>query len=242
MKSPSTALAAIQRGPRDRRARKRGILLGLLIGGTVAVPTEATTVLLRDARERAIECVSITVYAESRGESLTGKAAVAWTVMNRVRQTGADPCTVVLSPEQFVALNLGPVQRYLRQIAAGQPYTPAYASTPADQAALEEARLVARVAYHGVGADPSNGALNFLAASWEHRVSPGHWSRSMAITARIGGHIFLRPPNAPQRQAQEKQAQGRTVAPRPPPNATAARRSPLDTKISELLGLDREAQ
>lgn len=55
------------------------------------------------AEDRGPVCVALAIYAEARGESLAGQAAVGQVVLNRLKRLpiGSDACDVVLAPGQF---------------------------------------------------------------------------------------------------------------------------------------------
>jgi spore germination cell wall hydrolase CwlJ-like protein len=117
------------------------------------------------------ECLANAVYFEARGEPLQGQLAVAEVVMNRAA-SGRYPttlCAVVVQPAQFSFVRRGHMPR---------------ADRGSD--AWRRAVAVARIAAEG--AAPRQLPTSCL---WYHNnfVSPG-WGRRLALTARIGLHIF----------------------------------------------------
>ncbi|PZO57166.1 MAG: cell wall hydrolase [Pseudoxanthomonas suwonensis] len=113
-----------------------------------------------------MECIARTVYHEARGEPVSGQIAVAEVIINR-KMSGSFPknaCSVVSQKGQF-----------------------APAGKVRESGAMERARRAARAAA-GPG-DVTNGATYFHTPA----VRPG-WSRRFRVTARIGSHIFYRPP------------------------------------------------
>lgn len=57
--------------------------------------------LLPSQLTAASTCLKDVVYAEARGESKLGQQAVAHVILNRARQTGKTPCTIVREAGQF---------------------------------------------------------------------------------------------------------------------------------------------
>lgn len=118
------------------------------------------------------DCLANAVYFEARGESLEGQLAVAEVVLNRAAsgRYPASLCGVVRQPWQFSFVRRGVIPRADR----GSP-------------AWRKAVAIARIA--------QSGARRMLPGSvlWYHAnyVSPS-WGRRLAMTGRIGSHIFYR--------------------------------------------------
>lgn len=117
-----------------------------------------------------LDCLSKVVYHEARGESVEGKLAVAYVVMNRTK-AGRWPdtvCEVTLQPKQFSDFHLNiPINR------ASEAWT-----TSLD---------VARNVYYQKVSDPTKGALFFFNPK---KASP-KWKSSLTFIKNIGNHSFL---------------------------------------------------
>lgn len=122
--------------------------------------------------DQELECLTQNIYWESRGESLSGQAAIAWVTLNRVSTTAFPDtvCAVVWQRSQFSWTSKG--HRKLR-----------------DTHSLQRARAIALMVvdnYH-TGADPTHGSTYF------HEVnSRPSWSRKFMKMAQIGQHIFYK--------------------------------------------------
>lgn len=120
-----------------------------------------------------------TVYGEARNQEWEGQLAVAFVILNRVRDGSrwADtPHGVCVAEWQFSAWNDGDPN--LRRLAAATlqdaPFRRAFAATA--------------VAFAMDRADPTDGANHY-----HHRdLDPPSWADADAITARIGDHLFYR--------------------------------------------------
>lgn len=124
----------------------------------------------RDAVDREAECLAVTVYFESKGESLDGQLAVAQTVLNRTR-SGRFPssiCGVVFQPGQF-------------SFVRGNGFPPIVRTGRQWQTAL----AIAHIAINDLWTSTVDNALYFHA----RRVNPG-W-RAQRI-ATLGNHVFYR--------------------------------------------------
>lgn len=157
--------------PRDVRAWLRFlavfaayILTAVLIGAVMAHCAVAAPKLQRGE----LELLARVVQRESTGESLAGQKAVAWTVINRLKDPevyGATISAVLRRPHQYAAP------------AAGPDTSPAYLR--ALHASLE--------AWLSIGGDPSNGAQYFFVCTMKR---PPAWARRMPRVATIGSHCF----------------------------------------------------
>lgn len=56
-----------------------------------------------DGMSTALDCMTLNLYKEARGETLRGQQAVVKVVLNRVRATNyeKDVCDIILAPKQF---------------------------------------------------------------------------------------------------------------------------------------------
>lgn len=130
-----------------------------------------------------------TVWGESRGEPLLGQAAVAWTVINRVRAAKADPGhfgwwgnsvqRVCLAPNQFSCwLPEDPNHDKLKAAHIGQP-------------SFARAFGIACLVVAGDIADPTSESTHYYAAT----IPAPAWTRGMSPRATIGNHFFFREPS-----------------------------------------------
>lgn len=116
-----------------------------------------------------------TVWAESRGEAVTGQLAVAYTVLNRLDRDparwGRTVSEVVRKPRQYSVWNTPALRRRLMALTA---------ATPGFSRALD----VAELALSRKARDPTGGALHFHSI----RIHP-RWARGLT-GVRIGHQIF----------------------------------------------------
>jgi spore germination cell wall hydrolase CwlJ-like protein len=126
----------------------------------------------------AVLCLALNVYQEARSESIPGQYAVALVTMNRAKETKGSICRTVFKPQQFSWTN-----GQFVQTNAG--YKVSDRMRPKDKHAWAVARRVAQVTLSGRMLDFTQGANHYHATS----VFP-KWSAKMAVTRRIGKHIF----------------------------------------------------
>jgi spore germination cell wall hydrolase CwlJ-like protein len=154
-------------------------LAGILAGLSLSPLARASGELL-GIEGAGHACIALTVFAEARGEPYEGQAAVAQTILNRLRanpQRYADPCDVVLRDNQFHGIRDWPPPRDPR----GQ-----------DEEAWELALQVTYdVTVGGYIVEPAacRRALYFIKAGTE---APS-WVAGMQ-NCRIGDHLFFSPP------------------------------------------------
>lgn len=117
------------------------------------------------------ECLATNIYHEARGESRKGKIAVAEVVLNRVK-----------SP-RFPETVCGVVKQN-KSKKAGRCQFSWYCDSQPDRYDTEAWRLAQEV-LAGIHEDPTGGALFYHA----EYVRPA-WSKRLALTARIGLHLF----------------------------------------------------
>ena len=119
-------------------------------------------------------CLATAVYFEARGESVEGQLAVARVVMNRAASGRYPPdwCSVMKQPWQFSFVN---------------PRTGQYPSVDTTSASWARAQGIARLAVANVVPSVDGNVL------WYHAtyVAPS-WGRRLAISQKIGAHIFYR--------------------------------------------------
>jgi spore germination cell wall hydrolase CwlJ-like protein len=162
-------------------------LLGLLRGALWTVYLLMLAVLasllislhqqVQAASDPALMDLARTVWAESRGEPVTGQLAVAFTVLNRLDRDparwGRTVSQVVRKPSQFTVWST-PAKR--RRLMALSDATPGFA----------RAKDVAELALSRKAKDPTSGAVYFHSTKIHPR-----WARGLT-GVRIGHHIFYR--------------------------------------------------
>lgn len=117
---------------------------------------------------KEISLLARVVQRESENQSVSGQRAVAWTVVNRLRQ-----------PEIY-GRTITSVLQARHQYARPKPLRP---NSPSYQAALAVVTQVLR----GEGKDDSKGATHFHVCNMRHRPA---WARRMTMTTRISSHCF----------------------------------------------------
>lgn len=128
--------------------------------------------------------IALTVWQEAAGEPWEGKLAVAWSIVNRMRD-GRWPSSasdVVFQPLQFSAWNAdSPTRMRLDEI---RPDNPVWA----------DCYKAACAAYFGLSGDPTRGANHYLNAQVVLSASGRlpSWYSEDKVTASIGRHRFLR--------------------------------------------------
>lgn len=128
-------------------------------------------------QQRELTLLALCVWGEARGEPYNGKTAVAHVVMNRWRAGtfGKTVRDVLLKPAQFSCFNADdPNRKKMLSVKAGENWNECF------NAALG--------AYGGIDPDPTRGATHYCGIN----SNPG-WRKLMLETARIGGHVFLKP-------------------------------------------------
>lgn len=133
---------------------------------------------------RALECLALNIYHESRGSNLADKVAVADVVINR-KKDKRYPNTVCGVVEQAMLDSNGFPRRNMCQFSW---FCDGRSDTPNDQDRWEEAKLLAHKVlidetYRGI----SEGATHYHATY----VNP-RWASSFQQVGRIGEHIFYR--------------------------------------------------
>ena len=134
-----------------------------------------------DASE--LELLSLLVYGEARGESLDGKAGVAWVAINRSKKKGWFGDTlkeVILKPYQFSCfLPDDPNFAILKEIHQR------YEEFLENDVVFRECYYIAKGVFEGWIRDLTDGALYYHSRA----ISP-RWSNAYSRKAEIGNHIF----------------------------------------------------
>jgi N-acetylmuramoyl-L-alanine amidase len=130
-----------------------------------------------------VEILARTVFGEARDQPPEGRLAVAYVALNRAtdphrRWSRALPL-VCLQPWQFSCW---------WQPGANRDVVLA---TPTDDPVLDACREIAEAAVSGRAVDNVGGANHYLRADLA-ATRPPSWYDPAKVTARIGGHVFLR--------------------------------------------------
>jgi spore germination cell wall hydrolase CwlJ-like protein len=132
-----------------------------------------------------LACLALAVYYEARSEPLSGQAAVATVVMNRV----ADPrypdtiCEVVQQGPK------SPTGMPLRHQCQFSFYCDGLGEDPRDRAAWRRALVVSKLVINGtLYRNELEGVVHYH-ATW---LTVPTWAGNMEPIAVIGEHIFLR--------------------------------------------------
>jgi len=171
----------------------RSIATGLVIAlGTLtaaqADPLESTPRIDRDP----LHCLALNIYHEARGESDSGKIAVAHVVMNRVKshRFPNSICKVVMQG--------GEKRRFRCQFSW---HCDGRSDVPGDRRAWRKSKHLAEKVYTGQIQDPTEGAL------WYHAdYARPYWRVAFNQGPKIGHHIFYNDKQAHQRVASKDQA------------------------------------
>lgn len=127
-----------------------------------------------DQRVEDLYWLTLVVALEAEGEPYEGKLAVAWVVMNRLRQGswGGSVARVALQPREFTGL---------------------WVHRKVNRQAFESSARAAKAAYYGREPDPTGGAtyyLNVTLALKQYGRLPD-WYEASRVTRVIGRHTFL---------------------------------------------------
>ena len=133
-----------------------------------------------------LSCLAKNIYFEARGESLTGKIAVANVTMNRVNHPKypSTVCGVVTQAKWYVNWKGNRLPR--RNQCQFSWFCDGKADNPVDMRAYKDSIRVAEVVYFGYR-DLTEGSLFYHSV----KVEP-YWAASMIKTKSIGSHIFYR--------------------------------------------------
>lgn len=132
---------------------------------------------------KQVQCLTVAVFKEARGESYKGKVAVAQVVMNRARHFYYPPdiCKVITQKHQF-SWYKGNTAEY-RKLLKGD----LIGFKPLDISAYQESKQIALKAFYGL-LDPIPELENSLWFTTKD-VKPG-WTGNLRVVARIGEHVF----------------------------------------------------
>lgn len=133
--------------------------------------------------------LSLTLFAEARGEPAEGRAAVAWVIQTRAARRKQTIQAICLQKNQFSCwwgadANSQALFAKAEALLMGAP-------THADPAWLETANIAHRVLM-GTLPDPTSSADHYLTTSLYHSPQCPAWAKGMVVTTTIGRHVFLR--------------------------------------------------
>lgn len=119
----------------------------------------------------SLECLSLVVYHESRGQIKEDQIGVAHVVLNRVKSNRFpdDVCSVVYQRGQFSWVS------------------DRHSNYPKEKKSWRQARRVAEQVLEGRYADPTSGALYF----YRHDIRTPRWARNKP-KLRIGNHLYVK--------------------------------------------------
>jgi hypothetical protein len=148
---------------------------------------------IADRKAADLTCLALTIYHEARGETDTGKIAVAHVVVNRSRDERF-PRTICEVVYQHAAAGNGGCEFSWTCDEVGDQ--------PMNDTSWQDSVRVAQAVYWGQTTDPSNGAL------WYHAdyVAPA-WAAALGAPQQLGRHLFYR--------AKDKRLVGTARAPKP---------------------------
>lgn len=115
----------------------------------------------------SLDCLAQTIYWEARGESATGRAAVAHVVLNRAEQWKRPICSIVYAPSQF-------------------SWTKYVQKSPFGNSWITAKQLASNVLQEQIE-DPTRGALYFHSTA----VNP-YWAPKKKFLIQIGNHKFYK--------------------------------------------------
>jgi len=126
-----------------------------------------------------LDWIATTVWGEARGESFEGKVAVAAVICNRMHQTNATACEVVLKPWQFSFWNTDDPSRWrMRPTLTDSGWKDSYKAASA--------------IYYGLIDDPTRGCLSYLnptTCTVEQKRRAGYVYAN--VRAVVGRHHFF---------------------------------------------------
>lgn len=166
---------------------KKLILLLALYPGTVEVGNHITcfrkfTPL--PAEHAQVKCLATMIYGEARGESLTGKIAVAYTAVNRA--TKRSVCQVVLAKKQYSIFNDNPALRAAALSVRLEPMQ----SNSIDKRSWAQSMKVAHLVIKRQVSDPTYGATHYVA--YQSLTHIPKWTKIFNTVVKIGNHTFFK--------------------------------------------------
>lgn len=154
------------------------LVAGCVEGRVIEMPQSVVPLKRGD-----VDVLARVLYGEARGEGREGMEAVAWVVVNRVRQPGTrfpDTVSAVCrQPKQFSCLN------------PGDPNAKLCAAINESDPAFLTAMLAAVNVLSGQVPDPTHGSQFYFVSNMKN---PPEWRKAMKLKAVIGAHSFFYEP------------------------------------------------
>ena len=132
-----------------------------------------------DSATKTLDILARTIYGEARGESLAGKVAVAYTIVNRAARPswwGKTVVEVCLKPWQYSCWN------------ANDPNSQLIKEVTLESHSFRDCFGVACLVLNRTLPDPVSGATHYYALSMP---SPPSWAAALKSITVIGGHKFF---------------------------------------------------
>ncbi len=124
------------------------------------------------------------VWREGRGEPRAGKLAIAFSILDRVRNPKwwrSTVATVVTAPKQYSSMTF-----------PGDPNLVLYPVDVGDGAVVwEECLEVANCALRGLAPNPVPAADSYYAAWMDKKGGPPPWAKPSQFVAQVGAHKFF---------------------------------------------------
>lgn len=130
------------------------------------------------------KCLATMIYGESRGESMRGQVAVAFTALNRAGKNKL--CNTVLKPKQYSIFNGNTALRAAALSSHLQPIQKNTIDKHSWALAVQVAKMVARREI----IDPTKGATHYVAYKSLKRIP--QWTREFVTVAKIDNHTFFK--------------------------------------------------
>ena len=159
-----------------RRGRKGTVRTLALFVAAALLSATAAVAGAADSQETDLHCLAQTLYWEARNDGRNGMVAVAWVILNRMRD-GEYPrsvCGVVKQGREKPGCQFS-------YWCDGKP------DTPKPDEAWTLAQQVATEMLSSPPPDPTGGAVFYHAVE-----TRAPWSTSRVRTARIGRHVYYR--------------------------------------------------
>lgn len=141
---------------------------------------------------RQEKCLATMVYGEARGETISGKIAVAFSAINRKKRAkDKDICDIVLAPLQYSIFN---DNAEFQKAATSFDIAPPVRNAIEEQA-WQESMRVAKEVLREKYKDPTSGSTHYLApvAMKKLGYKTPKWAKQYKQTGQIDNHIFFVP-------------------------------------------------
>lgn len=132
------------------------------------------------------QLLALTIYGESRGESIEGQIAVGCVVRNRVRTSIKTYKEVVLEPKQFSCWNIDDPNRMVLEKLAGDIVN----GIVPNNSRLRQALFIATGIINDDLLDNTKGAKNYITNEL-YDTGKIKWASKLTPSRVIGNHVFL---------------------------------------------------